>query len=93
MEKYPDIQIGQFTVQFFDRNTGTILDHDFNIDRNDTPQKVYSIHNKVANKFQIICALIPAQNPNFNLNPPYKIPAIIYWINIIGLNNILVKSA
>jgi len=44
MEKYPDIKTGQFTVQFLDRNTGIILDQDFNYDRSDTEQKVFSIH-------------------------------------------------
>jgi RNAse (barnase) inhibitor barstar len=47
MEKYPDIQIGQFAVQFFDRNTGIILDQDFNHDRKDMNQKVYSVHNSL----------------------------------------------
>jgi RNAse (barnase) inhibitor barstar len=47
MEKYPDIQIGQFTVQLFDRNTGTILDHDFNYDSKDRNQKVYSVHDSL----------------------------------------------
>ena len=44
MEKYPDLKKGEFTVMFLDRNTGIILDHDFEYDKSDTPQKVYSIH-------------------------------------------------
>lgn len=44
MEKYPDLKKGEFTVMFLDRNTGIILDHDFEYDKSDTTQKVYSIH-------------------------------------------------
>ncbi len=47
MEKYPDILNGQFAVLFLDRNTGIILDQDFNHDRKDMNQKVYSVHNSL----------------------------------------------
>jgi RNAse (barnase) inhibitor barstar len=54
MEKYPDIKNGQFTVQFLDRNTGIVLDHDFIHYNSNTNQKVYSIHDSLKKALEYI---------------------------------------
>ncbi len=44
MEKFPIINLDQFVVLFIDRNTGHVLDIDFNVSIRDT-QKCYTIFN------------------------------------------------
>ena len=52
MEKYPEIELWQFTVQFCDRNTGIVLDHNLEYHRSNKYQKVYSIHNSLKNAIE-----------------------------------------
>ncbi len=47
MEKYPDINAGQFSVMFLDRNTGIVLNHNFKYSGTDANLKIYSIHDSL----------------------------------------------